>query len=87
LIGETYFLQQKYAEAIDAYRRVDTLDASGDWAAVALLQAGKSFEKLARPREAATCYTALLTRFADLPHANHARTRLAQLGGDAAIRR
>lgn len=81
LIGETYFLQQKYAAAIDAYRRVDTLDATGQWAALALLQAGKSFEKLARPREAATCYTALLTRFADLPHANHARTRLAQIGG------
>lgn len=87
LIGETYFLQQKYAEAIDAYRRVDTLDATGQWAALALLQAGKSFEKLARPREAATCYTALLTRFADLPHANHARTRLAQLGGDPTLRR
>jgi tetratricopeptide (TPR) repeat protein len=87
LIGETFFLQQKYAEAIDAYRRVDTLDSTGQWAAVALLQAGKSFEKLARPREAATCYTALLTRFADLPHANHARTRLAQIGGDATLRR
>jgi len=87
LIGETYFLQQKYAEAIDAYRRVDTLDASGQWAALALLQAGKAFEKLARPREAATCYTALLTRFADLPHANHARTRLAQIGSDAPLRR
>ncbi len=87
LIGETYFLQQKYAEAIDAYRRVDTLDATGQWAALALLQAGKSFEKLARPREAATCYTALLTRFADLPHANHARTRLAQISGEPVLRR
>ncbi|HBJ35645.1 MAG TPA: hypothetical protein DDZ51_13050 [Planctomycetaceae bacterium] len=87
LIGETFFLQQKYAEAIDAYRRVDTLDGTGQWAALALLQAGKSFEKLARPREAATCYTALLTRFADLPHANHARTRLAQIGGEPTLRR
>lgn len=87
LIGETYFLQQKYAEAIDAYRRVDALDSTGQWAAVALLQAGKSFEKLARPREAATCYTALLTRFADLPHAQHARTRLAQIGGEGVLRR
>jgi len=87
LIGETYFLQQKYAEAIDAYRRVDTLDAGGEWAAVSLLQAGKAFEKLGRPREAATCYTALLTRFSDLPHASHARTRLAQLSGDAPLRR
>jgi len=87
LIGETYFLQQKYAEAIDAYRRVDTLDASGEWAAVSLLQAGKAFEKLGRPREAATCYTALLTRFSDLPHAGHARSRLAQLSGDGPLRR
>jgi len=87
MIGETYFLQQKYNEAIDAYRRVDALDADGEWAAAALLQAGKSFEKLSRSREAATCYTALLSRFANLPHANQARTRLAQLGGDPSLRR
>jgi tetratricopeptide (TPR) repeat protein len=87
MIGETYFLQQKYNEAIDAYRRVDALDAEGEWAAAALLQAGKSFEKLSRSREAATCYTALLSRFANLPHANQARTRLAQLGGDPSLRR
>jgi TolA-binding protein len=84
LIGETYFLQSQYAEAIDAYRRVDVLDAEGEWAAAALLQAGKAFEKLLRSREAATCYTALLSRFGDSPHASQARTRLAQLGGDAA---
>lgn len=87
MIGETYFLQQKYNEAIDAYRRVDALDAEGEWAAAALLQAGKSFEKLSRSREAATCYTALLSRFANLPHANQARTRLAQLSGEPSLRR
>lgn len=80
LIGETYFLQGKYAEAIDQYRRVDALDAEGQWAAAALLQAGKAFEKLARPREAATCYTALLSRFSDSPNAAQARARLAHLG-------
>lgn len=82
LIGETYFLQTRYAEAIDAYRRVDTLDAEGQWAAASLLQAGKAFEKLERSREAATCYTALLTRFGGSSHASQARTRLAHLGSD-----
>jgi len=79
LIGETYFLQQRYADAIDAYRRVDLMDTAGQWAPAALLQAGKSFEKLGRSREAATCYTALLTRFRDWPHATVAQTRLATL--------
>jgi len=80
LIGETYFLQGKYSEAIDQYRRVDALDAEGEWAAAALLQAGKAFEKLGRSREAATCYTALLSRFGDSPNAAQARSRLAHLG-------
>lgn len=79
LIGETYFLQQRYAEAIDAYRRVDSVDTAGQWAPAALLQAGKAFEKLGRSREAATCYTALLTRFRDWPHATTAQARLATL--------
>ena len=79
LVGETYFMQQKYAEAIDAYRRVDSMDSAGEWAPAALLQAGKAFEKLGRGREAAVCYTALLTRFRDWPHSGVAQTRLATL--------
>ncbi|MGV3485211.1 MAG: tetratricopeptide repeat protein, partial [Planctomycetaceae bacterium] len=79
MIGETYFLQQRFAEAIDAYRRVDAMDAAGEWAPAALLQAGKAFEKLGRGRDAAVCYTALLTRFRDWPHANFAQSRLASL--------
>jgi TolA-binding protein len=79
LIGETYFMQQKYAEAIDAYRRVDSMDSAGQWAPAALLQAGKAFEKLGRGREAAVCYTALLTRFRDWPHSGIAQSRLATL--------
>lgn len=79
LVGETYFMQQRYADAIDAYRRVDAMDAAGQWAPAALLQAGKAFEKLGRSRDAAVCYTALLTRFGDWPHAGIAQTRLATL--------
>jgi TolA-binding protein len=79
LVGETFFMQQKYAEAIDAYRRVDSMDSAGEWAPAALLQAGKAFEKLGRGREAAVCYTALLTRFRDWPHSGIAQSRLATL--------
>lgn len=79
LIGETYFMQQKYADAIDAYRRVDSMDEAGQWAPAALLQAGKAFEKLGRAREATVCYTALITRFRDWPHSGIAQSRLAAL--------
>ncbi len=80
LIGETYFMQQKYSEAIDAYRRVDAMDSAGEWAPTALLQAGKAFEKLGRGRDAVVCYTALLSRFRDWPHVGIAQSRLAALG-------
>ncbi len=80
LIGETFFMQQRYSEAIDAYRQVDALDPSGQWTPLALLQAGKAFEKLGHPRDAAICYTALLGRFSDWPHASQAQARLAAIG-------
>jgi len=87
MIGETYFLQQRFAEAIDAYRRVEAMDEQGDWVPAALLQSGKAFEKLGRGREAVTCYTTLLSRFQGSPHAEPARDRLARLGGEERLRR
>lgn len=87
LIGETYLMQQQYGEAIDAYRRVDAIDQDGHWAAAALLQMGQAHEKLGQARQAAACYTGLLSRFADLPHASRARTRLAQLDESSRLHR
>lgn len=87
MIGETYFLQERFTEAIDAYRRVDSLDPHSDWAVAAMLQSGKAFEKLGLHRDAATCYSALLTRFPASPHVEQARTRLAQIGSQTTTRR
>ncbi len=87
LIGECYLMQQKYTEAIDAYRRVERLDREGQWSAAAMLQAGQAHEKLGQAQQAAACYTDLLTRFANLPHADHARTRLAQLDAASSLHR
>ncbi len=83
LIGETHYLQQEFADAIEAYRRVEGIDPGGMWVSAALIQAGKSFEQLGRTREAAVCYGNLLSRFADTSHAELARRRLAAISPDA----
>lgn len=78
LVGETFLLQRRYGEAVDAYRLVESFDTpAGNWTAVALVQAGKAFEQMGRPRDAAICYGGLLQRFADTEHALVARDRLA----------
>ncbi len=79
LIGETYFLQQDYAAAIDAYRLVEGIDPESPWVAASLVQAGKSFEHLGRTQSASMCYGNLVRRFGDSPHSELARRRLANL--------
>ena len=79
MIGETHYLQEKFADAIEAYRKVEGIDPDGSWVAIALVQAGKSFEQLGRTREAAVCYSTLVSRFAESPHAVSARRRLAAI--------
>ncbi|MGB7328340.1 MAG: tetratricopeptide repeat protein, partial [Rubripirellula sp.] len=79
LIGETHYLQAQFTEAIEAYRRVEGIDPGGSWVSASLVQAGKSFEQLGRTREAAVCYGSLIGRFADSPHAQVARQRMASI--------
>ncbi|MCC9655248.1 tetratricopeptide repeat protein [Rhodopirellula halodulae] len=83
MIGETYYMQERFTDAIDAYRLVEGISGDGQWTAAALVQAGKSFEQLGRTREAAVCYSTLVRRFANSQHANGARRRLAALSPDA----
>ncbi|WP_164102489.1 tetratricopeptide repeat protein [Candidatus Laterigemmans baculatus] len=86
LMGETHFLQRRYREAVEAYRVVETFNGEGAWTAAALVQAGKAFEQLGRPRDAAICYSGLLRRFGDSPHAAAARDRLAAIGRSTELR-
>ncbi|TWU01667.1 tetratricopeptide repeat protein [Neorhodopirellula pilleata] len=79
MIGETFFMQQKFTEAIAAYRQVEPIGRSDEWTAAALVQAGKSFEQLGRTREATVCYSTLVSRFGESPHASGARRRLAAM--------
>lgn len=79
MIGETFFMQQKFPEAIAAYRQVEPIGQSDEWTAAALVQAGKSFEQLGRTQEATVCYSTLVSRFGESPHAGGARRRLAAM--------
>ena len=82
-IGETYFMQQRFPDAISAYRDVESIDPDGQWIPVSLVQAGKSFEQLGRTQQAAICYASLVSRYADGPYAQIARERLALIAPES----
>ncbi len=82
LIGETWYMQRRHKDAIEAYRKVEAMDTTGTWVAASYLQAGKSFEQMGRVKEATLCYGALLSRFADTSYAAPASNRMAALSSD-----
>lgn len=76
MIGETYFLQKQYDEAIRAYHRVESLFDYPRWQAAALLQAGKCHEAQGAWQKAIELYAQLLQQFPDTKHADEAAQRL-----------
>ena len=86
MIGETFFRQQDYQQAIPAYLRVEMLYGFPHWQARALLQAGKCCEQQHDYRSAMQIYTRLLARFGDTPFSQEAsqRLRIARASGNTA---
>ena len=80
MIGETFFHQRKYRQAIRAYHRVESLYAFSRWQAAALLQAGKCHELLGDWRLAVGLYAQLLKQHPETEYADEAsgRLRIAQ---------
>ena len=76
LIGETLFLQEKWADAFLAYQRVFANYKFPEWQAAALLQSGKCDEQQQQWKEAAATYRLLLEKFPNSTHAPDARQRL-----------
>ncbi len=80
MIGETYFMQKQYNQAIKAYHRVESLYAYPRWQAAALLQAGKCHEMVGRWSEAMELYARIVNDYAQTRFAEEAvkRLRVAQ---------
>jgi TolA-binding protein len=76
MIGETYFYQKDYHEAILHYLKVDILYDAPPWQAAALLETGKAYEQLAQWADAAETYERLCAKFPDDPTAKDAKALL-----------
>ncbi|MCU0961056.1 MAG: tetratricopeptide repeat protein [Pirellulaceae bacterium] len=76
MVGETYFMQQQYLDAIKAYHRVEALYAYPQWQAAALLQAGKCYDLLGQPEEAIQRYTQILSEYPSSRVTEKAASRL-----------
>ncbi len=80
MIGESYFHQEQYQEAIDAFEKVEVLYSFDEWRAAAILQAGKCYERLEKAQQAAKYYSRLLREYPDSTYSTQAAEllRLAQ---------
>lgn len=56
MLGETYFLEQNFGQAIREYKPVTLLDESQPWQTLALMQTAKCFELLNQTSEALETY-------------------------------
>lgn len=79
MIGESFFHQERYAEAIEAYYRVDSLFEYTQWRAAALFQAAKCQEKLQNMSAARKLYNQVIKLLPQSDFAAQARTRLSRL--------
>lgn len=79
MIGETYFHQEQYSLAAEAYHRTQTLYPYPQWQAAGLLQAGKCYEHLKQESDAISIYRQLLRDFPEATLAEQARRRLARM--------
>jgi len=77
MIGETFFHQKEYDEAIRAYSRVEILYDYPRWRAASLLQIGKCYEMKGEWRQAVERYAQLLKQYSETAFAEDASRRLS----------
>jgi TolA-binding protein len=80
-IGETYFAEQKYAEAVKALLAVEDVYGKTEWAPRAIYEAGRSLEQLKQPDKAKEQYRAVVEKYKDAPEAALAQKALKGMGG------
>lgn len=79
MLAETYFHQRDYSAAAREYLAVEILYAFPELQAAALWQAGKCYEQMQKPADAARVYERLAETFPESPYAAQARQRQTEL--------
>lgn len=79
MIGETWFHQEKFSDALKAYLLVDSLYEFPDWQSLALLQAVKCHLKLGDLETAQKTCSRLISNYPDSPHLANAKTLLGEI--------
>lgn len=78
MIGESFFHQERYAEALAEYLRVEERYPFPRWQSAALLQAGKCHESLGQWQSAVAAYQRLLKTYPTSDFCSEAGERLAE---------
>ena len=78
-IGETFFAEGKYEEAVAALLAVADVYAYPEWSARATLEAGRAFEQLKQPQQAKRQYELVVQKYKDSAEAALASKRLSQM--------
>lgn len=84
MIGETYFFQERYDEALKELLKVQILYPIPTWQAAALLEIGKLHEKRGETAEALAAYETVANDFPNEPAAPEAKQRRQALGSTPA---
>jgi TolA-binding protein len=75
-IGETWLVQERYAEALEAYLQTINQYSYPHWRAAALLQAGKCHERLGNSSQALKLYRQLEQEYPTSEFATQAKRRI-----------
>ena len=79
MIGESWFHQEDFKQALRAYLLVDSLYDYDQWRSLALLQAAKCHARLGNPAQAITTCRRMLKTFPESSHAEQARSLIQEL--------
>ncbi|MGI9518581.1 MAG: tetratricopeptide repeat protein [Pirellulaceae bacterium] len=79
MMGESFFHQENFTDALRAYLLVDSLYDFPDWRSLALLQAAKCQLHMGESGNAITTCQRMLATFPDSTHADHATQLLGEL--------
>jgi TolA-binding protein len=80
-IGETYFAQGKFEDAVKALLAVEDVYGKTEWTPRALYEAGRALEQLKQPDKAKQQYAAVVEKYKDAPEAALAQKALKAIGG------